>query len=647
VFRSQTMVKVELVVPEHDIVATTEALAASHLFHVADSEEREAEIEIRSGSWAERASTYIALEQRIVDVMALLGVEPGGPSDDALHLISSDVAARDIDALEQEAIGPVQDLKSAWEKLDRLRHLREQLLPLVDLDVELRRFQESRYLFSMLGVMPADNVERLQTSLEHVPSNLIVLGELDHMTTVVLFGMRRDTEILARAARSAYLSPFELPSEYAGTPAAVVRTLNESIDGIREQIAELQATIHHLHETRIRRLRHLLWRVRASRKLSETISAFKRFRYSYLVDGWVPADRLAELRREIEEVSEETVIETRLPTVQEQQEAPFEFSNPPLVKVFEQLVTTYGYPKNDALDPTPLLALTFPLIFGMMFGDVGHGLLLVLLGLLLASRRLRALKSLAGLGKVVVACGIAAVAFGFLYGSIFGFEDVLQPLWLRPLERTTDILLASVGFGVVTLTLGMVYNVIDNVLKRRWGEALVDRNGVAGIVFFWSLLGLGARLLNAPVPVSSGVLIPLLIVAGVAIALAALLGPLIQGEPLEGSVGMTVMEGAFELFETLLGLLSNTLSYVRIGAFAVAHGALSLVVFILARMVDPAENIGYWIVVALGNLVVIGFEGMIVGIQTLRLEYYELFSKFYKAGGRPYRPLTLVGNNES
>ncbi len=96
------------------------------------------------------------------------------------------------------------------------------------------------------------------------------------------------------------------------------------------------------------------------------------------------------------------------------------------------------------------------------------------------------------------------------------------------------------------------------------------------------------------------------------------------------------------LFETVLSLMSNTLSYVRMGAFAVAHGALSLVVFILADMVDPGKSIGYWIVVALGNLVVIGFEGMIVGIQTLRLEYYEFFSKFFTAGGRPFRPLSLA-----
>jgi V/A-type H+-transporting ATPase subunit I len=125
---------------------------------------------------------------------------------------------------------------------------------------------------------------------------------------------------------------------------------------------------------------------------------------------------------------------------------------------------------------------------------------------------------------------------------------------------------------------------------------------------------------------------------------AELLAHLVEGHrPLvEGSFGTYLMKAVFELFETVIGLLSNTLSYVRMGAFAVAHGALSLVVFIIAEGISPARGAGYWIVVALGNLFVIGFEGMIVGIQTLRLEYYEFFSKFFSGGGVPFRPLTLI-----
>jgi V/A-type H+-transporting ATPase subunit I len=105
---------------------------------------------------------------------------------------------------------------------------------------------------------------------------------------------------------------------------------------------------------------------------------------------------------------------------------------------------------------------------------------------------------------------------------------------------------------------------------------------------------------------------------------------------------MVLTQSLFGLFETVIGFLSNTLSYVRMGAFAVAHGALSLVVFIIAGIVSPEEGVLYWVVVVLGNAFVLGFEGMIVAIQTLRLEYYEFFNKFFDGGGQRYQPLSLI-----
>jgi V/A-type H+-transporting ATPase subunit I len=149
--------------------------------------------------------------------------------------------------------------------------------------------------------------------------------------------------------------------------------------------------------------------------------------------------------------------------------------------------------------------------------------------------------------------------------------------------------------------------------------------------------------------VSKGLLATLLGVAALAIIGAEPLARLIEGEhPVaEDGLGTALIQGFFELFETTIGFLSNTLSYVRMGAFAVAHGGLSLVVFMLARIVDPSQGVWYWLVFLLGNLFVIGFEGMIVGIQTLRLEYYEFFSRFFSGSGLRHRPLTLIAKEES
>ncbi len=641
-FRSQSMIRVELVVPEHDIVAVTESLAESGTFEVDARNPGESSVS-QASAWDQQATVYAALAQRISSVMELLAVDAGSPPAEALRWIDPDTVARDVDTIEREVKGPVQELQDARRKLESLSRTRSQVVPLYGLGVDLQRLRNTTYLYVILGSMPVDNVARLQASLEHIPSTLVRFGERDGLATVILFGMKRDAEILMRAARSAYLTVAELPDEYQGTPAEVLEALEEGITRAREHILSLEETLHHLHATRIRRLRHLHWRVQASLTLAQTIAGFRKFRYSYLLSGWVPEPGVERLRRSVVAVSPETTIEVAQPTVQERAVAPFQFSNPPLTRGFQQLVTIYGYPNYEELDPTLLLTLTFPVIFGVMFGDVGHGLLLVALGALLLSRRVRALRSMAGFGTVIVACGVVATLFGCLYGSLFGFEDVIDALWLRPLEQTTDILLASVIFGVGVLTLGMGFNVVGAALRRRWGDVLLDRNGLVGILFYWSLVGLGAGVLNAELPMPVGALAAVAFVTAIVIWLSERLKPLVEGHGFKrADLGMGLVEGFFELFETVLSLMSNTLSYVRMGAFAVAHGALSLVVFILAEMVDPGKSIGYWIVVALGNLVVIGFEGMIVGIQTLRLEYYEFFSKFFTAGGRPFRPLSLA-----
>ena len=410
---------------------------------------------------------------------------------------------------------------------------------------------------------------------------------------------------------------------------------------------DLEKRLVELHDTRVTRLRHLLWRVRASLKLVQTISKFNQFHYMYLVTGWVPETKLTKLRETIAEVSDNTLVEARTPTSSERLTAPFEFHNPPILRMFERLVTIYGYPAYDELDPTPIVAITFPLIFGVMFGDVGHGLMLALLGFLILSRRVQALESFSAFGGIVAVSGIVSMIFGFLYGSIFGFEQVLPALWLHPLDSTSAILIATISLGMAVITIGMIYNVIGTALKGAWLQALVNRNGVAGILFYWSLIGLAAGYLTPSVPVGTAVLGASAVVTGLVIALSSLLESLVERRtPPKGHVGMAVVEGFFELFENILTVMSNTLSYVRMGAFAVAHGALSMVVFILAKMVDPGQSVGYWLVVALGNLLVIGFEGMIVAIQTLRLEYYELFSKFFTASGERYQPLTLLLSEE-
>lgn len=637
------MSKVELIVPERDVVPVTEALAASDVFHLAKSNQVVADGAARhANEWHERATTFITLEQRILNVMKSLNVDEGLPPSEQLHLIGSNVALRDIELLEQEAEGPVHEFEAAQLKLTQLQRYLSQLEPIAELDVNLGDLRNMRYTFALIGTIPVTNIDRLQSSLEHIPFVLVTLRQEDHLAVVVLFGMQRDAAILNRAARSAYLNPLHPPKGYRGTPGEAIAALKDNIARTQQRIMESQASIDRIHETRIRHLRHLLWRIRASRKLVETIAEYGRLRYTYLITGWVPECKLETLQEKVAEVSDQVVIETSPPYADER--VPVVLDNPSLLKSFEGLVTNYGYPAYGELDPTPVVALTYPLVFGIMFGDVGHGLFLFLLGILLLSGAIRSLRKLAGMGGILIGCGIMAMIFGFLYGSIFGFEEILRPLWIKPLEDIMDILIAAVVAGVALLNLGMLNHIGNAALSRQWGKLFFSHNGVVGMAFYWSFIGLLVGSLIPDMPISASVFGILTVITGGLVAFSEIFEHLVDGQrPLiEGGVGTYVMQAFFELFEVVIGLLSNTLSYIRMGAFAVAHGALSLVVFIIADIVSPEKGLGYWVVVVLGNLFVIGFEGMIVAIQTLRLEYYEFFSKFFSGGGEHYHPLKLI-----
>jgi V/A-type H+-transporting ATPase subunit I len=658
-FRALTMSRVELVIPEQVVIPVTEALADSGVFHpTLHGYFSPEDTPGQTSQWREWVNAFTALERRIMDVIEALHVDEGPPPSETPHLVEPDAAALDVEHLERETLTCVRDFEEEKQHLAQLQRYVSQLEPVANLNADLDTIHNLRYLFALLGTIPIANLERLRSSLEHVPFRLVTLRRDEYLATVVLFGTRRDAEILTRAARSAYLNPLNLPETYRGTPAEAIEALRTSIQRTQERVEDFQAIINRLHETRIDPLRLLLWRVRASRTLAQTIAYYGRLRYTYLVEGWTPVSKIPVLQEKINRVSNEVVIEVAPPQSRNEAGTPVALEQVSLLNAFQSLVTTYSCPLYGEVDPTPLMALTFPLIFGIMFGDVGHGCLLLLLGILLASRAVKALRGLANFGVVVAACGVVSMIFGLLYGSVFGFEELLPALLIRPLDNIMPILIATVGLGAALLSLGMIVNIANAALLKRWGHLLFGHNGLATLIFYWSLLGLAGNTVLPMLGLTEKALLPqsvvnilLVLVApsGLAIVFSEVLENLVEGHrPLIGdSVGTYLVQLPIEIFETVISMFSNTLSYVRMGAFAVAHGTLSLVIFIIARLIGPEGSVGYWAVVVAGNLFVIGFEGMIVGIQTLRLEYYEFFSKFFSGGGVSYHPLMLVPREEA
>ena len=303
----------------------------------------------------------------------------------------------------------------------------------------------------------------------------------------------------------------------------------------------------------------------------------------------------------------------------------------------------YGLPSHDEMDPTIFVALTYTFIFGAMFGDVGQGLCLFIGGGLLYKIKKW---NLAG---IISVAGIFSTFFGFMFGSFFGFEGtIIKPMWLSPMHammklpfvgQLNTVFIVAVAFGMALILLAMVFQII-NAKKRGDKENLFfSPNGVAGLVFYGFLVLTIVLYMTGHKTPGNIMMIIFLGIPVIMFLLKEPLGQLVEGKKpkAEGGVGMFLVQGFFELFETMLSFFSNTISFVRIGAFAVSHAAMMEVVLMLGGRIIGAGNPN-WIIIVLGNIIVCGLEGLVVGIQVLRLEYYEMFSRFYTGSGREFHP---------
>jgi V/A-type H+-transporting ATPase subunit I len=295
------------------------------------------------------------------------------------------------------------------------------------------------------------------------------------------------------------------------------------------------------------------------------------------------------------------------------------------------LVDTYGTIPYSDLDPSPLAALAYVLMFGMMFGDVGQGALLLLAGLLLRSGRVRRLEKLRRIWLFVAGAGLASMAFGVLYGEAFGPTGLVPVLWLEPLSSPIPLLLAALVFGAALLAGAYVLGTINRVREGGWVYALYARSGLAGSMLFvavWLLVwGLTASI--APlVPVAA-------VLALLALALI-FIGLFVEA----GGGGTGVIQALVELLDTVIRLGSNMVSFARLAAFGLMHAALMMVVWngTMTLWVPGWRAVAAIFVFVLGNALAFALEALVAAIQALRLEYYELFSRIFQSEGRPFHP---------
>jgi V/A-type H+-transporting ATPase subunit I len=666
----EEMTELELIVPEKDLIAVTRTLAGRGVFQQIDASNLGSKVGVEATeSWRDRAAAYALLERQLVVIMQTLSVEDGSLPSSQPDLVDIASVRPQVEQIEQEVRSATGQMATNEKRITQLQNQLRELEPIAGTDLDLSVLHQPRYIHSTLGVMPVANIERMKTSLSRIPHVLEILNQDREIAVVWLTGTRANSDILERAARSAFLTPLDISGEeQTGTPSEMITSLNQSVKAATEQIEQHKLEIGKLRDRHEKQLKDLVWRVRASRLLADAMSHYGKLNYTYLIVGWVPSSKRSGLETALRQVSKSIIIDSRTSkrTGHANQHIPVAMKNPGFLNSFESLITTYARPRYEEIDPTVLIAVTFPLLYGAMFGDVGHGLLLALFGWILASKIVPALRGMAGLGWVLVASGLSGTVFGFLYGSIFGFEDILPQnaffkkfVWIQPLHDPIMILGTAVGVGILLLNIGLLLNLYNAYRARDLGRFLFDSNGFFGWILYLSFLiltGQGLGLLFTGHSLFPGFVV---VLAAIGMMLGILLA-VILSEPLkhkieghypliEGGVGIFAIQSGAELLEKFISMFSNTLSYVRVGAFAIAHGGFCLAIFIVARLAGGGHDggVGYWAVVIFGNLGLAFVEGFIVYIQTMRLHYYEFFSKFFSGGGAIYEPLSSVGTKEA
>ncbi|MCL2224599.1 MAG: hypothetical protein FWB96_06505 [Defluviitaleaceae bacterium] len=353
-------------------------------------------------------------------------------------------------------------------------------------------------------------------------------------------------------------------------------------------------------------------------------ASISRGRRVFSFFGWIDEDAANALEAEI--ASDDMILFTRH-SAEINAKPPTLLRNLPVIRQFEFFTRLYGLPEYGEIDPTPILAITYTLLFGLMFGDIGHGAVLAAIGIYIQKRRH------ANLGGIMTIAGISAAVFGVLYGSVFGWE--FQPLWRRPTTNITETLLFATALGAGLIALSMLLNMYNSFKRGKIADLLFGANGFAGLIFYSAMLWLAFRLL-----VQGNALTPLVIfVAALPLVFVCFKHPLenfLAGRGIAPKNGIAAFIGstAIELFETLLTYATNTISFVRVGAFAVSHAGMMHVVLQLSQGAAVTQNI---LILILGNALVILIEGLLVGIQVLRLDFYEIFSRFYKGTGKPFK----------
>lgn len=522
-------------------------------------------------------------------------------------------------------------LRECESKLEQLKHF-------TGFDIDLQELFGCQFVDVRFGHLPKENYNKLVAYVDN-PYVFFVPCSSDATDRwgVYCAPSNRIKEV-DRIFAGLYFERIHIPPA-AGTP-------EQAVDVLENEAFEINSELRKLEDEVVTK-----WNEQSARcndlytKLYTINAVFELRRYAatdgsyFFYVGWIPETYEATLKKKLSAIKG-TECELTTPEKEGAAQPPIKLKNPRVFRPYEYFVQMYGLPSYNDVDVTPFMAVTYTVLFGIMFADVGQGLVLFILGMLGWK-----LKKLA-LARILVPCGLMSSAFGFVFGSVFGYEEALDPVYhalgmkgkpLSVMDSINTVLLLAIGIGVALVVVAMLLNVYSSLKRRHIGEALFSENGVTGILFYLAAVAFAVAFMGGKRILPNSVLLAVMGVCALLLYLKELLIAAIDHEPERkpDSISDFLLQNVFEVIEYVLSYFSNTVSFLRVGAFVIVHASMMLVVFTLG---GNGTNIP---VIILGNIVVIALEGLLTGIQGLRLEFYEMFSRFYEGSGKPFTAVKL------
>ncbi|HPD26636.1 MAG TPA: V-type ATPase 116kDa subunit family protein [Candidatus Marinimicrobia bacterium] len=564
----------------------------------------------------------------------------------------------EIDQSLETAIAEIESVSqrrdSLQKEFQRLNEIKTRYDRFPGLGKALQMPGDYSYLAIETGEIPDNNLPLLEEQLSATLHVILPIGRQKGMTSLVAIVLKRDAEVLQAALKASGFQPTKIEKELPSLATESIEKLEKELNYLNEQLREAEEKFQAVVDRHLALLIGVYLRIRQEQVQGRMLHFFRRTEKTCLFSGWLPDSRKEVFVKELQKATQNRAIVDLIPAESHEAvkngsvEVPVKLNNPAFFKPFEMLTSVYGLPKYQTIDPTPVFGLSFLLMFGMMFGDIGHGLVLALLGLALLLKSHK--DTFKSAGYLLLYAGGSSIIFGFLFGSFFGVEDLFPTIWMKPMNDINQLFKVVIYVGAGMITVSIIINLINGIRSGRILDYIFDKAGLLSGILYWCGIILVSRLVLTKTSGGVGLFVIYLFVACALLLFfrEPILNLIRKNRRLYNSGVVTgLMHSLVEMLEIVLGFLANTVSFIRVGAFGLAHAGLFIAIFALSDMVSgKLSGVASILILILGNIFIIALEGLVVTIQAIRLEFYEFFNRFFRPARVKYQPIRENPNLE-